>query len=412
MELEQASWLVQEGLAILNLSAKSSGLRLAPWQTSLLREQAELRRRASIRFPDPQHWLWTPRSLAQASDWWCARFKASLFPSQVQVFDGCCGAGVDLVALAMRGSAIGIDRDPSLVAIANANLAVHGSPESAKVGELPRDFTAQGAGESSWLHLDPDRRATDSIDRRLRKSEDFSPSLTESLEMLRHASGAILKLAPASIIEPQVASDFQKEFGLARCWLGNLGECRQQLLVTGELLKDKSEAAVAKLKNQPNVRSAVLCEPNAPAAVITGPLEDTCAGELTPRRFIYDCHSVLHAAQLQMQWAESVNALPLGTSQGYFTSDTAVESVWAQCFEVVDVLPWDQRRVKRWLRENRIGEVEVKKRLLQLDANEWQRQLRGAGEAKITLLITRLGDRVRAVVARRVRPSSRPSSCV
>jgi len=402
MELEQANWLIREGRSILNSSDNRSGLCLAAWQINLLCEQTELRGRASIRFPDSQSWLWTPRSLAQASDWWCARFKASLFPSHVHVFDGCCGAGVDLVALAMRGAATGIDRDPSLVALANANLATHGLPESAEEGELPRDFSIQAADDSRWLHLDPDRRAADSIDRRLRKSEDFSPSLTESLEMLRRASGAILKLAPASIIEPQVESAFQNEFGLARCWLGNLGECRQQLLVTGELVKGESAKSVAIPIWQPNFRWAVLCEPNAAPAVISGTLQETCMGELTPRRFIYDCHSVLHASQLQIAWAESVGAEPLGTSQGYFTSDTALNSAWAQGFEVVDVLPWDGRRVKRWLREHRIGEVEVKKRLLQLDANEYQRQLRGAGEAKITLLITRLGDRVRAVVARRL----------
>ena len=402
MELEQANWLIREGRSILNSSDNRTSLRLAAWQINLLREQTELRRRASIRFPDSQSWLWTLRSLAQASDWWCARFKASLFPSQVHVFDGCCGAGVDLVAQAMRGTATGIDRDPSLVAIANSNLATHGLPESAVEGELPQDFSNQAADDSRWLHLDPDRRAADSIDRRLRKSEDFSPSLTESLEMLRRASGAILKLAPASIIEPQVESAFQNEFGLARCWLGNLGECRQQLLVTGALVKGESAKSVASPIWQPDFRSAVLCEPNAAPVVISGTLQETCTGELTPRRFIYDCHSVLHASQLQIAWAESVGAEPLGTSQGYFTSDTALNSAWAQCFEVVDVLPWDQRRVKRWLREHRIGEVEVKKRLLQLDANEYQRQLRSAGEAKITLLITRLGERVRAVVARRV----------
>ena len=129
---------------------------------------------------------------------------------------------------------------------------------------------------------------------------------------------------------------------------------------------------------------------------------DTVTGREKPKRYIYDCHAVLHASQLQMTWAATVDAEPLGTSQGYFTSDQLSRSPWSQAFEVIDVLPWDQRRVKRWLREHKIGEVEVKKRLLQLDANEYQRQLRGAGQDKITLMITRLGDRIRAVVARRV----------
>ena len=404
MDLEQANWMIREGRVILDTSdQRFSGLHLEAWQMNLLREQVELRRRASLRFPEPQGWLWTLRSLAQASDWWCARFKASLFPANVPVLDGCCGAGADLVALAMRGTAKGIDRDPSLVALANSNLASHGLPESAQQGELPQDFENQSNTDAvQWLHLDPDRRAADSIDHRLRKAEDYSPSLTQSLAMARQTSGAILKLAPATILEPQMESAFQNEVGLVRCWLGNLGECRQQLLVTGEQLVDKLAKSIVDQSAKSRYRFAMLCEPNAEVAVISGQPQASCEGDLKPGRFIYDCHAVLHAAHLQMVWAESVGASPLGTSQGYFTSDTANCSAWAQCFEVVDVLPWDQRHVKRWLREHKIGLVEEKKRLLQLDANEHQRRLRGKGEAKITLLITRLGDRVRAVVARRL----------
>lgn len=405
MELEQANWLIRVGRGAMDSEDENPDRRLASWQSSLLREQRDLRRRASVRFPDPKKWLWTTRSLAQASDWWCARFKASLFPTQVHVIDGCCGAGVDLVALAMRGAVTGIDRDEVLVAFANANLSSHELTQSAKVGELPQDFTTDVGGGGTWLHLDPDRRATDSVDRRLRNSDDFSPSLSESISMVKRATGAIVKLAPASMIEPQIESELQSELGLTRCWLGNLGECRQQLLITGELLKGLSAqwspSMTGSMTGSTSSRSAVLCEPDQSPSVISGAMQETCSGEYAPRRFIYDCHSVLYASQLQSAWAESVGALPLGTSQGYFTSDNEIESVWAQRFEVVDVLPWDQRRVKRWLREHQIGEVEVKKRLLQLDANECQRQLRGAGEAKITLLITRLGDRVRAIVARR-----------
>lgn len=402
MELEQANWLIQMRRTLADSDkGHSEGLRLENWQANLMREQTDLRRRASARFPDSHRWLWTVRSLAQASDWWCARYKSGLFPARKLVVDGCCGAGADLVALSMRGEVIGIDRDPSLVAFSNFNLAEHGLTESAELGELPRAFANLGDSQERWLHLDPDRRAAHSTDRRLRRSEEFSPTLTESLDMARQAKGAILKLAPGTLIEPHIELAVQNELGLMRCWLGNLGECRQQLLLTGEMVHRLPNPIRGELE-QSTLRSAVLCEPNAAPLVISGQADENRQGELKPRRFIYDCHAVLHAAQLQMVWAESIGAVPLGTTQGYFTADKANPSAWAQCFEVVDVLPWDQRRVKRWLREHQIGEVEVKKRLLQLDANEQQRRLRGAGESKITLLITRLDNRVRAIVARRI----------
>ncbi len=406
MDLAQAAWFIDEGIAALQDFDSESGRaptadskrarHFATWQADLLREQIELRRRSSIRFPDPDRWCWTLRSLAQASDWWCARFKASSFPRDVAVFDGCCGAGVDLVALAERGPAIGIDRDPVLVLIANANLAMHGvSGSLARIGDLPSDLLGAPPAQLQkemplWLHVDPDRRSPDSVDRRLRKAENYSPTLDESLQMARACEAAMVKLAPSSIIEAEVEKAFRSEVGLTRCWLGNLGECRQQLLLTGKLADARSKHAV------------VLCEPHAEPLVMQGSRAETIAGCEKPLRYIYDCHAVLHASQLQLTWAATADAEPLGTSQGYFTSDVETHSPLAQTFEVIDVLPWDQRRVKRWLREHRIGEVEVKKRLLQLDANEHQRQLRGAGEAKITLMITRLGQRVRAIVARRI----------
>ena len=245
MDLNQAAWLIKEGRSALE--EQRGGLKSVGWQSELVREQAELRRRASSRFPDPERWLWTQRSLAQASDWWCASYKASRFPNGVKVVDGCCGAGVDLVALAGRGPAIGIDRDVVLVELANANLAAHGFGDSvesqsrcvARPGDLPADLTAEklrsAEGERLWLHLDPDRRVADSVERRLRKVEDYSPSLAESLEMARGCEAAMIKLAPASVLDPAVANAFRSEVGLTRCWLGNMGECRQQLLLTGKL---------------------------------------------------------------------------------------------------------------------------------------------------------------------------------
>ncbi len=121
MDLDQANWLLREGVHHLTSNSSSSGASgrgLLPWQASLLRMQRELQQRSSNRFPDPHQWLWTQRSLAQSSDWWSAIYKASLFPPDVTVVDGCCGAGVDLVALSARGPAIGIDRDEVLVTLA------------------------------------------------------------------------------------------------------------------------------------------------------------------------------------------------------------------------------------------------------------------------------------------------------
>ncbi len=394
--MDQIEWLVSHGQQWLSQSDSGgnySESELLPWQRDMLRDQMAMRRRAAARFPDASRWLWTPRGLAQSSDWWCAKYKASLFPAVEDVVDGCCGVGVDLIALAQRGETLGIDTDHQLVQLANANLATHGLRPTATVGSIPEDVP----DNPRWLHLDPDRRTADGNSHRLTDAADFSPSLAQSLQVARRAVGAMIKLAPGT----QLTANLGTTAGLSydsladvRCWLGNRGECRQQLLLTGALAEPwKTGFAPA--------HTAVLCEPHE-THQFAGLPRATEEGKRQPFRFVYDCHATLHAAHLQAAWAESVGAQALGTSQGYFTSDEMIRSVWAQAFEVVEVLPWDQRRVRRWLRDQRIGEVEVKKRLVQLDANEQQRRLRGAGEQKITLMITRLANRVRVVAARRI----------
>ncbi len=66
MDLDQANWLLREGVHHLTSNSSSSGASgrgLLPWQASLLRMQRELQQRSSNRFPDPHQWLWTQRSL-------------------------------------------------------------------------------------------------------------------------------------------------------------------------------------------------------------------------------------------------------------------------------------------------------------------------------------------------------------
>jgi THUMP domain-like len=394
MNHEQARWLIEQHDLLQSMQLDSD--RKPPptrnaWQASLLTQQLELRRRAARRFPDGQRWFWTDRSLAQASDWWSARYKASLFPNDATVVDACCGAGADAVALGMSHSVIAIDQDPTLVLFANANLKLHQTDGQANgqaiVGEVPRDLPDQ----CDWLHLDPDRRPKGQTDWRLKDAEQFSPTLEQSLEMANRAKGAIIKLAPSTMFHPERWRMSSDSIDLTRCWLGNQSECRQQLLLTGKLAMPKSDT-----------RLAVLCEPSQTPLMIRGtPIED-CKSRMEVGSYIYDCHPVLIASQLQTSWAETVGARPVFGHLGYYTLDTHVDSPWAQAFEVVEVLPWDQRRVRRWLKEHHIGEVEVKKRLVELDANGIQKQLRGAGDQQITLLITRIGKQTRAIAARRL----------
>ncbi len=399
MNETQAAWIVEQQATLLDWYKRGRAISsVRTSHDSLLLEQWELRRRAAARFPDPQCWFWTPRSFAQASDWASAVFKASLFPSGIEVVDGCCGAGVDLVALADGRDAIGIDQDAALVTLANANLRLHDRPGHARIGTLPASLDPAAA----WLHLDPDRRSQQGDDRRLNAGDRFSPSLNDALAAIGRVEGGMLKLAPSTEIPTISIRELENQTPTHRCWVGNSGQAKQQLLLTGTI--------AAHFQSNTPSRTAVLCEPGQDRLSMSGESESIPQYTQDIGKYLYDCHPILYCSGLQGVWAMRYAAKALSDRNGYYTSESELLSPWAQCFRVLEVLPWDRKTVARWLKDHAVGTVEVKKRLVDIDANAIQNRLSGATGRQITLLITQVGQRTKAILAERVRHRSSPDN--
>lgn len=420
--LEQLKWLTHFGPDLLaDETALNRPSGLVGWQKALLDEQVQLRRRARRRFPDADAWIWSDRSLSQASDFWSARFKAALIPSDVRAFDLCCGAGVDLVAVAEHTQAVGVDNDPLVLMLARANLQSHG-----RVAEL-RETTLDAAhlrplqvDSHTWLHVDPDRRASGS---KTNQADAFCPPLDVMLPATRRAAGAIIKVAPKTHFShaapmtqgPSLGSALASEIAREchRVWVGNLGECRQQLLLFG----DARQRFCREFFAIDSGRSSVLVEPlqlDQPEYLVhcfTGtsgvssrpslPIQSRCP---EPEQFVYDLHTTLHASNLQFSWATIHGLEPISAPHGFFVSSQKIQTPWAQCFQVLEVSAWDDRKLRKLLNRRKSGMLEVKNRLIKLDANYFQRRYSRAEGEPLSLLITRLGDRIRCIVAKRVEP--------
>ncbi len=385
-----ASWL-HSGAYHTLASAVASGAtdELFPWQQQFIDQQIRFRSRMRRRFPIEQSWLWTDRSLSQASDWWSASYKASLFPADVTVLDACCGAGVDTVALAARGGVIAMDNCDETLAIAHANaVGHHGAdcPVEALYGTFPDELPAG----TQWMHADPDRRPPDKSDneRKTLRADLFMPSLECLLEHASEMKGAVIKIAPSTVFSEE-CSDAVEET-TQRVWLGVFGECRQQLLLSGDLQNDPSQK-----------RRVVLCHPHFDE--FSGKVAPPSTWTDSPKQYVYDLHPVLFASDLHTDWANQNGLTPVGGELGYFTADALVESPFVQAFKVVDTLAWDDRKMRKWLRQNDAGIVDVKNRGLRLDAGHFQRRYSNPnGKQPFSLLVTQLGQRVRAIVCRRV----------
>lgn len=373
-------WLARAAAHEAKLASLVRLLRreLSAPRAHLVIEQIELRRRAREKFTRPADMLFTRRALEQASGERPAEYKAARFTANDKVLDLCCGIGGDLLALAARGSAVGVDRDPVLALLAAHNCRVLGLDE---VPVLSSDVTEACIDKCSAWHIDPDRRAGG---RRVTRVESYEPGM-EVIERLLHSSGsAAVKLAPAAVAPERWTSEAELE------WIGDQGECKQQVAWFGRLARHAGQRAATILTAGASPRSVVGQE----------------CGELPTSsdigRFVFEPQAAVLAARLAHVLAAEHKLATVADRGGYLTGDEPVIDAALSAFEVDDVLPLDMKKLKSWLRERSIGRLEIKLRGVKDDPQNIRRRLQLSGERAATLLVTRFSGQVRAILARRV----------
>ncbi len=376
-----------------SLVAKLRG-RLSFQRTHLLLEQVELRRRAAAKFTHAARMFFTRLGLEQATDEWVAAYKASRFTEQraglslsnapPAIADLCCGIGGDLSALAQQGPAIGVDHNPIAAHFAAINA---GAPvEEIDVADFDlNDFFA-------W-HIDPDRRPTG----RRTTSLDFSqPNLAIIEQMLARAPRAAVKLAPATKVP---------DYWTERCeleWISRDRECRQLVAWHGPLAHTPGmrratilpAACHSALSSRPRVGLAprtLTGMPNRPIPVVRA-----------VDRYIFDIDAAVLAAHLQGVLVAEHDLSALAAGSTYLTGPRPIDDAALACFEVSDVLPLEVRRLARHIADRAIGQLEIKKRGVEIDPEKLRRELKLRGNNEATLLITNVDGRYAAILAQRV----------
>lgn len=360
---------------------------LSPARAALIAEQVDLRRRATKKFSRAAELFFTKRGLEQATDEVTARYKASHFPAGVPVADLCCGIGGDLMALGMRGAAIGYDLDLPTVIFAEANRRVVGAV-GASVCE--KADAAQAAEVAAW-HIDPDRRPGG---KRTTHIELHEPSI-ETLDTLLAANeNAAIKLAPAA--EPWPAWQALAEWE----WISLGGECRQLVAWFGAISGDHGKR-----------RATVLSRDGAMRSIVGEPDEAMSYGEQLPvaelGRFLHEPDSAILAAKLIAAAGREHGLSSIFSGSAYLTSDAPIvdDTAWAS-FEILEVIPYDVRKLRAWLATRCIGRLEMKKRGVDVDLDRLRGELKLQGDETACLILIRRGDRVTAVVTRRSPPTS------
>lgn len=329
-----------------------------------------LRRRAREKFSRAADMLFDRDGLEMASHESVATFHASRFPRGANVADLTCGLGADLIALGLRGPAVGFDTDPFRVEMARHNVAVYGSDAVVDVAdclEVEWDF--------EFAVADPARRSGGKSRLSLEESE---PSVAALVPRMRKLKLGLMKLSPLTPDESLKRLDGSVGF------VSFAGQCREALVAIG------SEA-------EP-FWGAILVEPQAMLAASSQwadsvPDPDAWFFEADPAAIRAGCLGTL-AAEYGLRL--------LGDSNGYLTGPSEIETPWLSAYRVLDTGKGDESRTLAELSRLGAATPDVKTRGKGLDADRLRKALRGTGNRKLHVAVWRNGARIRHAIVERV----------
>ena len=330
-----------------------------------------LRKKAITKFPRyAPAMLFTEAGLQQASHPLARRYRAGLVESD-NVLDLCCGIGADSLAFAAAGSQVlGLDINPARIAIARHNSAIMRLNATFKVEDI-RNSIPTGYG---CIFYDPSRR--DQQGRRIRHVEHYQPPL--SLAIGFEASEIIVKLSPGIDLRQLAAYGGQVEF------VSVSGQLTEALLwLRHPKLPPKATLLTERGNFHLNHRDI---EPVETAA---------------PRAWLIEPDPAILRAGLVQQLAQALNAAMLDETIAYLTADHQIQTPWGRSWRILDWMPFQLKRLRRYLVDRRVGRVTVKKRGFPLAPEELIDRLRlKAGAASRVLVMTRHQGKPIAIICK------------
>ena len=356
------------------------------------------------------------------------RWKAKLWPcgndatsdatekatgTGAEVHDLCCGMGGDSFYLPAGLKVTGVDLDENRLAMYSHNMQAFGKNAETICADVR---SVEGA---DYFTIDPARRAIEGENQRDLKN--LTPTLEEVIEISRHYRGGMAKLPPG--YPPAEIPD-----GTEILYLGGHGDCRECLVLFGELAK----------------------HPDTVRAIIVGKAGETLA-EWTRRRDRsletldddlqekLDRNDSLEGKDRTYRTATSRSDLPLGEigkyiaepapvlirshlfnaaalahdpnahliSEGiaYVSSDSTLPAPGFSCYEVLAHTEIATGAVRSMLKEHDIGKITLKLRGVKLDPDAETKRLKPKGKNSAILFYTRLRGEKTAILTRRCPPS-------
>lgn len=349
--------------------------RFGPGQAAAAVTQVMLRRRAVAKFGvAAEDMFFTTVGLEQATRGEvAAQHAARLVSAGVRrVVDLGCGIGADSLAFVAAGlQVVAVDRDRETAEVAAANL---GEGAEVIVGEV-EDLWPELRDDGTGFFCDPARRNAAG---RLWRVEDFSPSWSFVTALLSSGRPGGVKLGPAlphALIPDGVEAEWTSHHGSVvevALWVGTnarAGARVAHLLPAGDRIEGRLDAAGLSVGD--------------------------------PRGYLYEPDGAVIRAGALTQLGLELHATQIAPRIAYLTSDRRVDTPYAARFRIVEVLPYRDKVLRAWLREHDIGELEIKKRGIDIDPATLRKRLKLSGAGRATIVVTPTVAGTRILVVRR-----------
>jgi hypothetical protein len=360
--------------------------------------QSRLRQRGAAKFGSfAEGMLFTPDGLEQATRLEVGARHAQRYVSAgiERVLDLGCGIGADAMALAsFEREVTAVEADDLTAAVATVNLR-HWPTATVRAGDVTAmDLAELGAGTpATGAWLDPGRRTpgrstASGATRRVSDPESFAPpwSFVRSVAERVPATGAKL---PPGFAHRHLPAETEAEAQ----WVSVGGEAVECSVWWGPLAREGV------------VRSALVLGGANGAAELRRHTGSTAARlELAPAEFVRP-GTWLHvpdpavvAAGLVPELAAELSAAALSRGPTYLVGGHPVTSPFARSYAVEDVLPFQLKSLRAYLRDRGVGRLTVKKRGVAVEPEQLRRQLRPTGDAEATIAVTRVGTQQAVLV--------------
>jgi SAM-dependent methyltransferase len=345
--------------------------------------QIKLRRRAKAKFGEfAERMFFTEEGLEQASRLKVAATHAGRFRDQklTSVADLGCGIGAETLAFAsLDMNVTAYELDEVTAAIATYNLAGF---DNVKVEQA--DVTNISLNAFDGLFIDPARRdlkdSTTNINKRKYDINDFSPSFDFVLEAAR-LKPTIVKLGPG-LDHKDIPEDAEA------VWVSDDGDLVELTLYFGVLKREGIK------------RAALLLSPNGTFEITSSQSErvDAPLGELG--KYLYEPDPAVIRSHLVGDLALELGLNIFSNEIAYLSGDKEISSPWLKSYEVLENLVFDRKKLKAYLREKKIGVLEIKKRGADITPEQLRRELDPKGPESATLIVTRVEGAHRVLIVR------------